>query len=71
MSLSPLELAKAFGSLMLDDANSNMTADQIVDWIGNRSIRYGHVAGFDRDRARLQFAKADAVDYPLAGHMYE
>ena len=68
-SLSPLELANAFGSPILDDANSNMSANQIVEASGNRSVRYGHVPGFHR--GRLQFDKADAVVRPFPGYEYE
>ena len=68
-SLSPLELAKAFGSPILDRANSNMSSEEIVKSVGSTSVRYGLVSALNH--RRLQFDKAEAVARPSAGHVYE
>jgi len=43
MTLSPIEIAKAFDAGLLKDANSNATAREIIEELGSRRIRYGVV----------------------------
>ncbi|EON62506.1 hypothetical protein W97_01729 [Coniosporium apollinis CBS 100218] len=41
MTLSPIEIAKAFDAKLLKDAGSNATAEEIVTLLGSRRVQYG------------------------------
>jgi hypothetical protein len=43
VTLSPLEIAKAFGAPLLSGVNSNATAEEMAMQTGNLAVRYGTV----------------------------
>lgn len=66
VSMSPLEIGKAFGAESLNPINSNARADQIVKRLGDNEIRYGLVDG-----TRMLIAPRNIVEEPTAGRMVE
>lgn len=73
VSLSPLEIAKAFDAPLLRDAESNATSGQLGRQVEEFQVRYGDV-GVQREDgsvgARLGFAALREVNRPLAGAVY-
>jgi hypothetical protein len=68
VSFSPLELAKAFQSPLLDDYNSNSTGRDLARVTDDTSIRYGARVGQQNDRKGiLGFARATQIDSPDEG----
>ncbi|KAM0246715.1 hypothetical protein ACHAQJ_010113 [Trichoderma viride] len=43
VSLDPFEIAKAMGAPLLNHGSSNSSADQILDLLGSRRVRYGEL----------------------------
>jgi hypothetical protein len=43
VSMSPLEVAKAFDAPLLSSADYNATAAQLIDQIGSKGVRYGEL----------------------------
>ena len=49
VSMSPVEIAKAFGAPTLQGVNPNAEAKGLVGAVGSREVRYGVVGGADED----------------------
>lgn len=49
ISLSPLETGRALGAQVLEPASSPDRADELVEYIGGRKVRYGELYGVDSD----------------------
>ncbi|RFU81060.1 hypothetical protein TARUN_1153 [Trichoderma arundinaceum] len=47
VSLDPFEIAKAMGAPLLNHGSSNSSADQILDLLGSRRVRYGELVDGD------------------------
>lgn len=45
VSLDPFEIAKAMGAPLLNDGSSNSSADQILDLLGSKRVKYGELIG--------------------------
>ncbi|KAK0766505.1 hypothetical protein N5P37_000230 [Trichoderma harzianum] len=43
VSLDPFEIAKAMGAPLLNHGSSNSSADQILDLLGSRKVKYGEL----------------------------
>ncbi|EXJ55845.1 hypothetical protein A1O7_08776 [Cladophialophora yegresii CBS 114405] len=72
VSLSPLEIANAFGAPILARANSNMPAAVIVEVLGDIPARYGEVqTKTGLRRRKLQFVEGGAVGDPRSGNTYD
>ena len=54
-TMSPIEIAKAFNAPVLENKDSNATVDDLLEEIGDRTIRYGAtaVAGNQLDRLAM------------------
>ncbi|KAL9095224.1 MAG: hypothetical protein Q9165_002480 [Trypethelium subeluteriae] len=71
VSMSPLELAKAFDPEILHEAGSNMTAEEIVEVTGSRRVRYGAVAiSGGESRRRLAVTAETEASLPTQGAKY-
>lgn len=80
MTMSPIELAKAFDSPLLSCEDSNAVVGTIVKRIGKRGVRYGVVQGeaafvngensHVNDAPQLKIADADRVDPPQKGLIF-
>ncbi|KAK3328258.1 hypothetical protein B0T19DRAFT_442174 [Cercophora scortea] len=80
VSLSPVEVANAFGAPVLEEGRggggggvaSNATAAEIMQSpAGMVAVRYGEVAGSEGGMLRLQFEGAGRVTGPVAGRVYD
>jgi hypothetical protein len=80
VSLSPLEIAKAFDASLLQDTDSNATAHQLLEHLKRKdfTVRYGEV-GFEtktgltegrEDVARLVVADSREVKQPVVNSTY-
>lgn len=69
-SLSPLELAKAFGAPILAQVESNADAQEIVRATEGRSCRYGEMIGQERLTLQIGLSEWNIVK-PQAGRVYE
>ncbi|KAK3349664.1 hypothetical protein B0T25DRAFT_247599 [Lasiosphaeria hispida] len=69
VSLSPLEIAKAFGAAPVAGVASNTDADGLLKQAGKLPICYGAVTGTD-GRTQLKFARSDIVQRPKKGREY-
>jgi hypothetical protein len=71
VTLSPVEIAKAFAAPSLHDANSNATIGALLKTTGYRRLRYGavwHNAGVDeRSEATAQFERDGKCEKPQEG----
>lgn len=71
VSLSPLEIARAFNAPLLRESASNTTWEQISDRLGTRQIKYGYVDqesgknGGD-ERVELMFTDLEKVSEPVS-----
>ncbi|KAJ9614090.1 hypothetical protein H2200_002226 [Cladophialophora chaetospira] len=63
VTMSPLELAKAFNAPTLLGHDSNATVSELLQELGHRGIRYGAVAVDER-------TEADAAPSPFVGSKY-
>ncbi|KAL9064806.1 MAG: hypothetical protein Q9157_007700 [Trypethelium eluteriae] len=71
VSMSPLELARAFDPEILHEAGSNMTAKEIVEVTGSRRVRYGAVAtSSGESRRRLAVTTETEASSPIQGAKY-
>lgn len=64
VSLSPVEIAKAFGALVLEEAGSNEEVEKLLKQVKSRRTKYGETMG-----GRLGFGETD-VKSPRHGKMY-
>ena len=78
VTLSPLEVAKAFDAPLLAGVQSNLGAQRMLKDVGGKYVRYGDVLGgtdgvgsYDgTGRRRLQIMNADVVGRPEKGLYY-
>jgi hypothetical protein len=78
VSMSPLEIAKAFDAPLLAGADGNATVNEIIAQAGGRRVKYGEVVQpggpegdrFTRRRAKLAFSDASSVMRPGFGKTY-
>lgn len=83
ISLSPIEIAKAFNAPLLQGKGSNCELDELLDFVGNRPVRYGEVkyrggkmispdeaVEGETVLARLQMAYPDLTTLPQRGVQY-
>jgi hypothetical protein len=78
VSMSPLEIAKAFDTPLLSIIDGNATATEIVSHMGERRIKYGELVqlggqeidGYTRQRPKLAFCDAGSVIRPRNGKTY-
>ncbi|KAL8787562.1 MAG: hypothetical protein Q9213_002124 [Squamulea squamosa] len=72
VTLSPVEVAKAFGAPGLHTVDSNADAKRILKEIGDREIRYGVMVTADRfnERARLTMGEPERTRMPNAGEKF-
>jgi hypothetical protein len=70
-SLSPLEIARAFGAPLLRETESNATWEHISEQVGARKVKYGYIDGegghYTQDEILdLQFAAPHQVREPMS-----
>lgn len=76
VSLSPIEIARAFSAPELMDSGSNLDASRLVKDIGSREVRYGVVSFQNADgywgqiTSELAFAPSGVVQAPQKGEQY-
>jgi hypothetical protein len=76
VSLSPIEIARAFSAPELMDSGSNLDASRLVKEIGSREVRYGVVAFQSADgywgqtTSELAFGHSGVVQAPQKGEQY-
>lgn len=74
VSMSPVEIAKAFAAPALDGASSNARASTILKEVGNEKLRYGATwdndnAASDMSVALLRFDRPDRSEKPREGQL--
>lgn len=70
VSMSPLEIAKAFMAPKLAAADPNSTAEQLVEKLGQTSMVYGIATSLDGERRRLGMQDTQRIDAPVRGVIY-
>lgn len=74
ISMSPLEIAKAFDAPLSGPADGNATSNEIISQIGERRVQYGELwqanEEFNQRRAKLTFCDASNVLKPGYGKTY-
>ena len=70
VSLSPIETAKAFRAPMLQNADPNAKADDLVKQVGQRPVRYGVVTADDGQQELLEMNDPWFVTEPGRGRTF-
>ena len=71
VSMSPIEVAKAFAAPLLKQADPNSTAKELVDEVGRVDVQYGAVTAHgDEQKMVLKMAKPGTVSAPEAGQVF-
>jgi hypothetical protein len=79
ISVSPLEIAKAFDAPLLVSADGNATAKELIVQIGGHEVKYGEViqsVGFQRvdgmakEKAKFTFGRGTSTNRPRRGTTY-
>lgn len=71
VSMSPLEVARAFDAPLLRGTAANAEVDELARETKGERVRYGVVASSDSDDSpRLMLAGEDEVQQPLRGEVY-
>jgi len=70
VTLSPLEVAKAFDAPLLGGAESNAGAENMLRVVGGHKVRYGDVAVDGAGMRKLQILPVDMVAKPVKGERY-
>ena len=70
VSLSPIEVAKAFRAPMLQNADPNAKVDDLVKQVGQRPVRYGVVMTYDGQQELLEMNDPQYVREPQPGRAF-
>jgi hypothetical protein len=70
VSMSPLEIAKAFGVAKLEGVDSNAKASKLLKDVGSVSVRYGAV-GSSVEKEMLLMSEPDHVSVPSRGTVFK
>jgi hypothetical protein len=74
VSLSPIEIARAFAAPALSDAGSNFEVRTLLKQVGDKELRYGTVMeknGVDEGMASLRFGSAEELAQLQHGQMFD
>lgn len=64
MTMSPIELAKAFNAPLLSNEDSNAEVEGLVSKVGDKAVRYGVVtSGFERGDATKNYSRVTASGF--------
>ena len=74
VSLSPIEIAKAFGARLLRTTSNGVNADRVLDELGNMRVQYGGVTFKDVNpgivRSSLEIWHEGLVRKPAKGDVF-
>jgi len=71
VSMSPLEIAKAFDAARLEDVDSNAETRRLLKEAGTRSVRYGAVSStLPAEMDRLMMDEPNEVNVPSSGAVF-
>ena len=70
VSLSPIEISKAFEAPLLEGSSTNSNIDALLDQVGTRGVQYGEDSRGDSSRRRLRMGPPLETTKPMAGTPY-